>query len=110
MFSTVPAGEKGGRALSFGGYDKNRRQNLLLGLSLLIIATDSVMILALNGVLRSYGGERGDELISAATIMLSFMQIITLPSAEFRAAPSPPCPIITAPTALTASKAARDGF
>lgn len=37
------------------------------------------MILALNGVLRSYGGERGDELISAATIMLSFMQIITLP-------------------------------
>lgn len=30
-------------------------------------------------MLRTYGGEHADELISAATIMLSFMQIITLP-------------------------------
>ena len=74
-------GKKVDVRLSFGGYDKKIvGRILLLGLSpFLIIATDSVMILALNGVLRSYGGERGDELISAATIMLSFMQIITLP-------------------------------
>lgn len=67
--------------LSFGGYDKKIvGRILLLGLSpFLIIATDSAMILALNGVLRSYGGERADDLISSATIMLSFMQIVTLP-------------------------------
>lgn len=54
------------------------RRILLLGLSpFLILATDSVMILALNGVLQKYGGADGDNLIAAATIMLSFMQIIT---------------------------------
>ncbi|MFQ9424880.1 MAG: MATE family efflux transporter [Christensenellaceae bacterium] len=67
--------------LGIGGYDKKIiGKILLLGFSpFIIIATDSVMILALNKVLRTYGGERADELISAATIMLSFMQIITLP-------------------------------
>ncbi len=67
--------------LSFGGYDgKTMGRILTLGLSpFLIIATDSAMLLALNGVLRAYGGSRADELISAATIMLSFMQIVTLP-------------------------------
>ena len=67
--------------LGVGGYDKKIiGKILLLGFSpFIIIATDSVMILALNKVLRTYGGERADELISAATIMLSFMQIITLP-------------------------------
>lgn len=67
--------------LSLGGYDKKIMLRILgLGLSpFLIIATDSVMLLALNAVLRNYGGERADELISAATIMLSFMQIVTLP-------------------------------
>ena len=67
--------------LRIGGYNRKTMGKILaLGLSpFLIIATDSVMILALNAVLRAYGGERADELISAATIMLSFMQIITLP-------------------------------
>lgn len=52
----------------------------LLGLSpFLIIATDSLMILALNAVLQKYGGAQGDALIAAATIMLSFMQVVTMP-------------------------------
>lgn len=52
----------------------------LLGLSpFLIIATDSVMILALNAVLQKYGGAQGDTLIAGATIMLSFMQVVTMP-------------------------------
>lgn len=55
-------------------------RTVLLGLSpFLIIATDSIMLLALNSALQTYGGEQGDMLISAATIMLSFMQVITLP-------------------------------
>ncbi len=55
-------------------------RTVLLGLSaFLIIATDSVMLLALNSALQTYGGDKGDMLISAATIMLSFMQVITLP-------------------------------
>ncbi len=67
--------------LGVGGYDKKTvGRILLLGLSpFLIIATDSIMILALNGILRAYGGEQADALLSAATIMLSFMQIVTLP-------------------------------
>lgn len=67
--------------LGFGGYDKKTMGKILaLGLSpFLIIATDSVMLLALNGVLRAYGGERADDLLSAATITLSFMQMVTLP-------------------------------
>lgn len=67
--------------ITFNGYSfKIMRRILLLGLSpFLIIATDSIMILALNGILQKYGGTDGDNLIAAATIMLSFMQIITLP-------------------------------
>lgn len=45
----------------------------------IIIATDSAMILALNSMLQKYGGAQGDMLIAAATIMLSFMQVITMP-------------------------------
>lgn len=67
--------------ISFKGYSvKIMRRILLLGLSpFLIIATDSIMILALNSILQKYGGAEGDNLIAAATIMLSFMQIVTLP-------------------------------
>ena len=67
--------------LRWGGFDRKIMMRIVtFGLSpFLIIATDSVMILALNGVLQKYGGSDGDNLIAAATIMLSFMQIITLP-------------------------------
>lgn len=67
--------------ISFGSYNgKSILKILALGVSpFLIIATDSVMLLALNSVLASYGGQQAGIYISASTIMLSFMQVVTLP-------------------------------
>ncbi len=45
----------------------------------IIIAGDSVLIIALNAVLQRYGGSSGDMLIACATIVQSYMQIVTLP-------------------------------
>ena len=46
----------------------------------LILATDSIIIIALNVVLQHYGGkEYGDTLITAATIVQSYMLLITSP-------------------------------
>ena len=46
----------------------------------LILATDSVIIIALNAVLQYYGGEsQGDTLITAATIVQSYMLLVTAP-------------------------------
>ena len=46
----------------------------------LILATDSVIIIALNAVLQYYGGEEmGDTLITAATIVQSYMLLVTAP-------------------------------
>lgn len=45
----------------------------------IIIAGDSVLIIALNTVLQKYGGSSGDMLIACATIVQSYMQIVTLP-------------------------------
>lgn len=48
----------------------------------LILATDSIVIIALNAVLQYFGGpEYGDTLITCATIVQSYMQIITMPMA-----------------------------
>lgn len=48
--------------------------------AILILATDSVIIIALNAVLQYYGGEsQGDTLITAATIVQSYMLLITSP-------------------------------
>lgn len=56
------------------------RKVLALGLSpFLIIATDSVLIIALNAVLQRAGGSDGDMLLACATVVLSFMQIVTMP-------------------------------
>lgn len=45
-----------------------------------IIAVDNVMIIAMNAVLQRYGGaQRGDLLITCATIAQSFMLIVTMP-------------------------------
>ena len=54
---------------------------LVLGISpFLILATDSVIILVLNTVLQKYGGpEQGDTLITCATIVQSYMMLITGP-------------------------------
>ena len=46
----------------------------------LILASDSVIIIALNAVLQYYGGaDYGDTLITAATIVQSYMLLITAP-------------------------------
>lgn len=45
----------------------------------IIIATDSVLFIVLNSVLQSSAGAEGDIYIAAATIVVSYMQMITLP-------------------------------
>lgn len=54
---------------------------LALGFSpFLILATDSILIIAMNTVLQHYGGEQsGDTLITCATIVQSYMMLITSP-------------------------------
>ena len=45
-----------------------------------IIAVDNVMIIAMNMVLQRYGGaQRGDMLVTCATIAQSFMLVVTMP-------------------------------
>ncbi|RHO56947.1 MATE family efflux transporter [Ruminococcaceae bacterium AM07-15] len=69
-------------SLTLGGYSPSiMRRILLFGLSpFTIIATDSVLLIALNSVLQRYGGaEMGDTYITVATIVLSYMQLITMP-------------------------------
>lgn len=57
------------------------KQIVRIGFSpFLILATDSIIIIALNAVLQYYGGaESGDTLITAATIVQSYMLLITSP-------------------------------
>lgn len=54
---------------------------LILGISpFLILATDSVIIIVMNSVLQKFGGpSEGDILITCATIVQSFMMLITGP-------------------------------
>lgn len=54
---------------------------LTLGISpFLILATDSVIIIVLNSILQKFGGpSEGDILITCATIVQSFMMLITGP-------------------------------
>lgn len=68
--------------ISLGGYDRKLMKRILyLGLSpFLILATDSILLIVMNTVLQKYGGpEKGDMLISCATIVQSYMLIITSP-------------------------------
>lgn len=44
-----------------------------------IIAVDNVMIIAMNAVLKNTGGAQGDTLITCATIVQSFMLVVTMP-------------------------------
>lgn len=57
------------------------RQVLAFGLSpFLIIATDSILLIVLNTMLQRYGGpELGDTLVTCATIVQSYMLLITMP-------------------------------
>ena len=68
--------------ITFGGYSmKTVRSILTVGLtSFIIIAMDNVMIIAMNTILQRYGGAgEGDMLVTCATIMQSFMLMITMP-------------------------------
>lgn len=67
--------------ITFQGYSmKIIRRVLTFGFCpFIIIAGDSVLIIALNTVLQKYGGSNGDMLIACATIVQSYMQIVTLP-------------------------------
>lgn len=68
--------------ITFGGYRfRTVRSILTVGLtSFIIIAMDNVMIIAMNTILQRYGGAgEGDMLVTCATIMQSFMLMITMP-------------------------------
>lgn len=68
--------------ITFGGYSWNiMRRVLLFGFSpFIIIATDSILIIVLNSTLQRFGGPgRGDMLITCATIVQSYMLLITMP-------------------------------
>ena len=65
--------------ITFGNY--SRHLMISLGISpFLILATDSVVLIVLNAVLQKYGGpSEGDMLITCATIVQSYMMLITSP-------------------------------
>ena len=66
----------------FGGYSwRLIRRVLTIGFTpFIIIAMDNVMIITMNAILQKYGGaERGDLLITCATIAQSFMLVVTMP-------------------------------
>ncbi|MEF9983079.1 MAG: MATE family efflux transporter [Oscillospiraceae bacterium] len=67
--------------ITFANYKFSIIKKILsIGLSpFIIIATDSVIIIAMNSVLQKYGGSQGDVLISAATILQSYFLLITGP-------------------------------
>lgn len=67
--------------ISFGDYSMSIILRIAaIGLSpFLILATDSVIMIIMNSVLQRTGGESADMLITAATIVNSYMSLITGP-------------------------------
>lgn len=68
--------------ITFGTYSFHiMRSVLTIGLApFLIVAFDNLLIISLNTVLQQYGGaERGDMLVTCATITQSFMLMVTMP-------------------------------
>lgn len=67
--------------ISFGGYEwRIVRRIVTLGMTpFLIIAFDNVLIIAMNAALQHFGGAEGDKLLTCATIVQSFMLIVTMP-------------------------------
>ena len=68
--------------LRWGNFSRRVMGRILaFGLSpFLIIASDSVLLIVLNTVLQRYGGaELGDTLVTCATIVQSYLLIITMP-------------------------------
>jgi putative MATE family efflux protein len=67
--------------ITFGGYSgRIMRKVLSIGITpFIIIALDNVMIIAMNALLQRYGGAEGDRLLTCATILQSFMLVVTMP-------------------------------
>ena len=68
--------------LRWGGFERRIMLRIVtFGLSpFLIIATDSILLIVLNTVLQRYGGaELGDTLVTCATIVQSYLLLITMP-------------------------------
>lgn len=67
--------------ITFGNYSFHLIKRIIsIGICpFIILATDSVIIIVMNAVLQKYGGMEGDILISSATIIQSYMMIITGP-------------------------------
>lgn len=68
--------------ITFGGYDwQIIKRVLLTGMTpFVIIAFDNIIIIALNTVIQHYGGAaEGDRLLTCATIVQSFMLMVTMP-------------------------------
>lgn len=75
-------GKKPGIRITFGRYHWFiMKRVMLVGLTpFLIVAFDNVLIISLNAVIQKYGGEgQGDVLLTCATILQSFMLIVTMP-------------------------------
>ncbi len=70
--------------ITFGNYSfRLIRRILAFGFSpFIIIATDSLLLIVLNTMLQRYGGpDQGDKLVTCATIVQSYMLLITMPMA-----------------------------
>lgn len=75
-------GRCSGVRITFSGYSPHTALRILaLGFTpFCIIAVDNVMIIAMNTVLQRYGGPgQGDLLVTCATIVQSFMLVVTMP-------------------------------
>ncbi len=68
-------------SIGFGNYSKElMKQIVKLGISpFFILATDSLILISLNSMLQRYGGSEGDIYISTATIVQSYLLLITGP-------------------------------
>lgn len=99
--------------ITFGGYSARIiRRVLAFGLSpFIILATDSLLLIVLNAVLQRYGGPgEGDRLITGATIVQSYMMIITMPMAGITGGRSPSSATTTAPGRRRGSGRESAGF
>ena len=67
--------------ISVGGYSFSvAKQILTVGLTpFIIVATDNIILIAVNMVLRKYGGVSADMLMACFTILQSFMAMVNMP-------------------------------
>lgn len=68
--------------ITFRGYDRQvMKRIIMIGMTpFIIIAMDNLLIISMNTVIQRYGGAgQGDTLLTCATILQSFMLIVTMP-------------------------------